>query len=65
MPSLHNHQMCLGKNRYSQDELKDRKIRCPHCGREIDAEDVFDTVQFIDLVSLIKVDPNSQLKGLF
>ena len=62
MPSIHNQRFCLSKNRFWQDELKDRKIACPGCKKMIDAEDVFDTTQLIDLVSLIKVDPKSTFK---
>lgn len=55
MPSRHKVSYCQGKNKYSQDEIKNLgSIVCPCCGIEITNKDVADTIQLVDCISLIK-----------
>ncbi len=65
MASYHNQLLCMGKNKFSQDDLRHGRKPCIKCKVMLEPQDVFDCIPLIDCVSLIKVKKNSNLRNLF
>lgn len=70
MPSRHKASWCWGLLEHSQDWYQNitqdilnthlKPPRCPTCGIEIDNESVCDTIPLLNLISRVKINPNTK-----